>query len=217
MADELDIKKHMRLAFPTPVVIYRWPDSDEFNAGPRKTILTAEAAEPGIARSNVGGWHSDNDFLQRDDAPIKAFGQRLQEMTMALTKATGPKKSGRYRVNFRFRGWANVARRGDYHQPHNHPTSIWSGVYYVSIGQRDAEPGLNGLLELLDPRVGANMMPMPGGLFETRNRIDPEPGLMVMFPSWINHLVHPYHGEDARITIAFNVLATNFEELAEEG
>ena len=38
MADEINIKKHMRLAFPTPVVIYRWPDSDELNAGLRKTI-----------------------------------------------------------------------------------------------------------------------------------------------------------------------------------
>lgn len=60
-----------------------------------------------------------------------------------------------------------MARRGNHRQPHNRPTCIWSGVSYVSIGLRGSKPEYNGVLEFLYPRVGANMMPMPGGVFES--------------------------------------------------
>ena len=33
----------------------------------------------------------------------------------------------------------------------------------------------------------------------------PEPGLMLLFPSWLRHSVLPYYGESSRITIAFNI------------
>lgn len=39
---------------------------------------------------------------------------------------------------------------------------------------------------------------------------------MVVFASWLYHMVHPFLGEDARAIIAFNVLATSFGELPEE-
>ncbi len=77
----------------------QWPDSEQFNAEPRDYILAAEAEESSIERSNIGGWHSDNDFLQRGAAPINGCGERLQQMTMALTMATRHKMGGRHRVN----------------------------------------------------------------------------------------------------------------------
>jgi len=35
--------------------------------------------------------------------------------------------------------------------------------------------------------------------------IDPVPGLMVFFPSWLKHIVHPYRGTGERISISYNV------------
>ena len=35
--------------------------------------------------------------------------------------------------------------------------------------------------------------------------LDPKPGLMVIFPSWLYHYVNPFHGAGERISIAFNI------------
>ena len=79
----------------------------------------------------------------------------------------------------------------------------------MSAGEPDKNgSSRNGKLELLDPRVGANMMYIKGTLLESRYIVDPLPGLMVMFPSWLNHLVHPYQGEGERISVAFNIVTT---------
>jgi len=43
-------------------------------------------------------------------------------------------------------------------------------------------------------------------------QITPEPGMLVMFPSWIDHMVHPHHGPDDRISIAINIKLMDFEE-----
>jgi uncharacterized protein (TIGR02466 family) len=34
--------------------------------------------------------------------------------------------------------------------------------------------------------------------------VQPEEGTLIVFPSWLNHLVLPNEGEEERISIAFN-------------
>ena len=33
----------------------------------------------------------------------------------------------------------------------------------------------------------------------------PQPGLLLMFPSWLSHAVRPYRGDGVRISIAINM------------
>jgi hypothetical protein len=47
-----------------------------------------------------------------------------------------------------------------------------------------------------------------GSKLEERPLIDPIPGVMVLFPSWLQHFVHPFFGKGERISIAFNVVTT---------
>ena len=60
------------------------------------------------------------------------------------------------------------------------------------------------MLEFLDPRAGVEMVTAPGDPYGEPIRIRPETGLMVIFPSWLYHWVHPYAGEASRIAISFN-------------
>ena len=39
---------------------------------------------------------------------------------------------------------------------------------------------------------------------QSRIVIAPEPGLLVIFPGYLTHFVHPYAGATPRISIAFN-------------
>ena len=86
------------------------------------------------------------------------------------------------------------------------PGCVWSGVYYVEAGDLPTtEHPKSGVIEFLDPRSGAEMVALPGTPFAQQRTILPKSGEMIVFPSWLKHLVHPYWGGGERISIAFNI------------
>ncbi len=206
-ADSIDLQGNFTLAFGTPIATYPWPDSDELNQDLKQFVLRKEQETKGITRSNVGSWHSESDLFKTDADCIRKLAQRIQQMTAALTRAVmvNP-EAGAKTINYQLDGWANVTRHGGYNTVHNHPNCLWSGTYYVASGEADEGPVQNGRLELLDPRAGINMIYIKGTIMEGRYLIEPLPGLMVMFPSWLSHFVHPFFGNGERISIAFNIL-----------
>jgi uncharacterized protein (TIGR02466 family) len=197
-------KEHVALTFGTPVSSYLWPDSDTLNAELAKIILQKEKADPGAARGNVGGWRSEHDLFRWDADCVQTLRERVTtcalDMTRLVTTSQHPRK-----VNLQMDCWANVLRRGQYNSVHDHAGAMWSGVYYVSGGKPDNNDPLNGKLELLDPRVGVNVFGREEGLFAGRYFVEPLPGLMMMFPGWLKHMVHPFWGSGERISISFNV------------
>ena len=80
---------------------------------------------------------------------------------------------------------------------HNHPGAVWSAVYYVASGDPYPDQPGNGNFEFMDPR--------PGNLHGGKEIIRPEPGLLMIFPAWLNHYVNAYHGDGERISIAWNM------------
>ncbi len=100
-------------------------------------------------------------------------------------------------------GWANILRTGDWQKPHCHLTqsNIVSGVYYVSVPD-DAEPP-EGSIEFLSPLLVSQYHG-----FSPAKRIDPEAGMLLLFPPFYLHYVHPFKTEKERIIIAFDVLAS---------
>ena len=188
-------------AFPTRIGRFRVPDADSMNHDLRALILDSEAAHASIARSNIGGWHSRPDFFVREEP---AVGALTTWVTWALSRmidaSAGP---GTFRGSLSITAWATICRAGAYHAPHCHPDSAWSGVYYVDAGSRSERP-LSGVLEFLDPRAGVEAVRTPGDPYGMPVRVVPEPGLLVIFPSWLYHWVHPYDGQTPRIAISFN-------------
>jgi len=63
---------------------------------------------------------------------------------------------------------------------------------------------LSGVLEFLDPRAGVEAVTAPGDPYGEPVRIRPQAGLIVIFPSWLYHWVHPYAGHTPRIAVSFN-------------
>lgn len=117
-----------------------------------------------------------------------------------------------YSVDWSLQAWANINNKGDYHNLHNHPHSYLSGTYYVAVPEQNLESDqrqdLNpGAISFFDPRPQANMKAIAGdGQIEAEHRIDPVPGMILLWPSFIHHLVHPNVSEDPRVSISFNVL-----------
>jgi len=196
-------KEHVAMAFGTPISSYLWADSDTINAELKNVILQKEKVDQGLIKSNVGGWHSKSGLFLWEADCVRKLQERVSstalDLTRLVTVSDGPRK-----VHLRLDCWANVSRRGDYNTLHDHPGATWSGVYYVSCGEPDINIPTNGKLEFIDPRVGVNVPPLDQGVLGGRYLVDPLPGLMVMFPGWLKHMVHPFFGSGERISISFN-------------
>lgn len=108
--------------------------------------------------------------------------------------------------------WVNVLETGGHQAMHNHANSFISGVVYLT----PTHPGSQTVF-----------MKSPGGtdfLFKNDNpgiksgpyNADkwvspaPEPGDMVLFPSYLLHAVPPNHGE-RRVSLAFNAIPARLD------
>ncbi len=172
------------------------------NQGLRSLILAEESEYPSLGRSNVGGWHSRPDFLHRADANVDALSSWITWALRRMICTTTGRDD--FVGTASISAWAAICRGGAYHAPHSHPDSAWSGVYYVDSGTETSEQPLSGVLEFLDPRAGAEAVSAPGDPYGEPFRVRAQSGLLVMFPSWLYHWVHPYAGETPRIAISFN-------------
>ncbi|MEO5809145.1 MAG: TIGR02466 family protein [Sphingomicrobium sp.] len=99
--------------------------------------------------------------------------------------------------------WVNLLKPGGHHSAHIHPHSILSGTFYVEA------PVGSGTLRFEDPRLGLMMAapvrrddaPEPLRAFVT---IDPRPGLLFLWESWLRHEVLAGSGKADRLSVSFN-------------
>ena len=204
---DVDIRQSLSMVFATPLVVHDWPGSESHNAELQKLVLGKEAEDVknGITRSNAGGWQSAGNLITWKERCVETFRQRIEKLVtnllQELIRDEGKDRSFRLLID----SWANINRRGDYNVVHTHPNCMWSGVYYVTPGKPDPDVPYGGLLELLDPREAANYIQVPNTVLDARHFFENKPGRMLLWPSWVKHMVHPYVGEGERISIAFNV------------
>ena len=204
---DFDIRKSLSMVFATHLVVHDWPDSESHNAELQELVLGKEADDlkNGITRSNAGGWQSGGNLITWKESCIEIFRQRIEKLVtnilQHIIRDEGMNRSFRLLID----SWANINRRGDYNVVHTHPNCMYSGVYYVTPGNPDPDVPHGGLLELLDPREAANYIQVTNTVLDARHFYENKPGRMLLWPSWVKHMVHPYVGEGERISIAFNV------------
>lgn len=99
--------------------------------------------------------------------------------------------------------WANIMDRGGFHDVHFHPPGWLSGVYYpqVPAGFGDGISGHEGWIEFGRAYYMLNSQDEP-----PVRRLKPEPGMIVLFPSFLGHRTIPFAEHDHRISIAFDVM-----------
>ena len=92
--------------------------------------------------------------------------------------------------------WVNLLRGTGHHSAHIHPHSIISGTLYVEV------PKGSGPIRFEDPRLPM-MMAAPTRA-ETFVTVQPRPGLLLLWESWLRHEVLPGNGRGERLSISFN-------------
>ncbi len=190
--------------FATPLLAHIWPDAAELNPALRASILDHARHHPGTAQTNIGGWHSPTGTLEF----CGPAGQRLLRHMHAMVEEATLRLYAEYErppepLSWILSAWANVNQRGDYNNMHTHPGATWSGVYYVDHGE--TTPDAEGTaIHLYDPNAARTNVFFPD-LSGSDVVFKPEPGLMILFPSYVPHAVPPHRGDRPRISIAFNV------------
>ena len=92
--------------------------------------------------------------------------------------------------------WANLLKSGGQHSGHIHPHSVISGTFYVQ-----APPG-SGAIRFEDPRLPLMMAAPPRA--ETFVAVEPRPGLLLLWESWLRHEVLVGIGKGERLSVSFN-------------
>ncbi|MEO5972402.1 MAG: putative 2OG-Fe(II) oxygenase [Sphingomicrobium sp.] len=159
-----------------------------------------------LDQSVRGGSQTDGPLLRRIDP-------RIRQLRAAIVAAVdrhvaqlpepdpahptlGPPRDARVR----FAGsWSVRLRGGGCHSNHVHPQGWISSALYVALPERGAdEPADSGWLTLGEPQaeLGLDLPPL--------RKIEPRPGQLVLFPSWMWHGTEPF-AEGERLTVAFDV------------
>lgn len=159
-----------------------------------------------LGQSVRGGTQTDGPLLSHIDPVIRsvrlAVEQAVRDHIAQLPPSdpAHPSLMPRRDRRIRFGGSWSVRLRGSgFHANHVHPQGWISSALYVALpppaqcGAPDA-----GWLTLGEPQaiLGLNLGP-------TR-LIEPRPGRLVLFPSWMWHGTRPF-GEGERLTLAFDV------------
>jgi tetratricopeptide (TPR) repeat protein len=96
--------------------------------------------------------------------------------------------------------WSVRLRRGGYHVNHIHPQGWVSSAYYVSIPPEVDDPASrSGWLKFGEPRFK-----IPG--LAPLLHIQPKPGRLVLFPSYLWHGTEALRDDTQRLSVAFDAL-----------
>lgn len=99
--------------------------------------------------------------------------------------------------------WINILNPGGYHASHIHPQSVVSGTVYVAV-----PPGASAI-RFEDPRLPLMMAAPPRRArarsgHQTFVSVEPKPGTLLLWESWLRHEVPTNTARSPRISISFN-------------
>ena len=157
----------------------------------------------GQRRSSVGGWRSQGDIFSTEIAAVRQLREATIAAGFAYLRSCGIDLDERCYTG-RPVGWANVNGRGHFNAPHRHDGYDLSGVFYVQ--QPSSAADSTGVIEFLDSRnISAQLQRLGGPVFSASHRLRPEPGQLVVFPSFLMHWVWPNQSDEDLIVIAWNL------------
>jgi uncharacterized protein (TIGR02466 family) len=97
--------------------------------------------------------------------------------------------------------WSVRLAPGGYHTMHTHPLGWISSAYYVDVPPEIVETdACGGGIQFGKPDIDIG----PQG--EARRKIQPAPGMLVLFPSYMWHGTVPFESAVPRMTVAFDVV-----------
>ncbi|CAN1491307.1 NrfG FOG, TPR repeat [Caulobacteraceae bacterium] len=181
-----------------------WPTLDAWLADMTAALngLHNLEAHP-IGQSLRQGTQTSQSLDRSEDPVIRglfdAIRGPIQRHIEMLGRGRDPLRSratGKFRVNG---SWSVRLKPGGRHVNHMHPRGWLSTACYIALPDA-IETGREGWIGFGEPGV-PTQPPLPA-----EHWVKPEPGLLVLFPSYMWHGTVPFGGDQPRLTCAFDVL-----------
>jgi uncharacterized protein (TIGR02466 family) len=157
------------------------------------------AKSDGVTKSNVRGWQSDE--LSEPNLEIGNLVDAVIENLKPMHTEFGLKEDYRMQLG---NLWININNKSSFNRPHRHPESTVSGVYYVSVPKDSGNIVFNHPAVVQSYHINASTLKNTNSINASTWHLTPESGLLIMFPSWLEHYVEPSNSDEDRISIAFN-------------
>lgn len=190
----------MYLFFSTPIWASKIKEFEKTNIEMLNYINNLKKDDPaGILKSNFKGWHS-KDFKLKDEQPAKFISVIKENINTSLNDMNWDINLQSVKIQ---NMWAIINKEGAWNQKHQHGNSDLSAAYYVSASDNCGD------IVFYDPRPARvykhPIAKSPNNLNATVNSIKPKPGLLVLFPSYLEHSVNPNLSNEERVVISFNL------------
>ena len=190
----------MHLFFSTPIWSSKIKNYQTVNDNMLNYITYLQKKDSdGVIKSNFKGWHSKN-FDMKDEEPKKFIEEIKTNINTAINDMDWDLQTQEVKIS---NMWAIINTKGSLNQKHHHSNSDLSAAYYVS-----AEKNCGDII-FFDPRPAKvykhPIAKNPNILNATINSISPEPGMLILFPSYLEHSVNPNLSDHKRIVISFNL------------
>jgi len=201
----------------TPLGLHRLAQADAINPLLVRVFRTMRATDE-RADPAAAFYASHDDLLQRIRLPeweqlVRFIVDGIRQTVVLANQRVWPEATPGLQIALRGI-WFQIANQGSHHDVHTHGNCSWSGVYCLQVDDdapRQAHPLLgatNGVTRFYGPHFnhlgGAHMDFGNAYLQAAHLDVEPLPGQLVVFPSWLPHQAMPYDGETDRIIVSFN-------------
>jgi predicted Zn-dependent protease len=145
-----------------------------------------------VGQSLRHGSQTQRSLLDYPDPEIKALFRAIDAPVRRHIAAIG--EAGGYEVGG---AWSVRLNRSGYHEDHVHPEGWLSSAFYVRLPKTE---GREGWIKFGEPGTPTSPPLEPG------HWIRPEPGMLVLFPSYMWHGTAPFSSDGTRLTCAFDLV-----------
>tara|TARA_B100000287_G_scaffold398115_1_gene415254 strand:+ start:6294 stop:6929 length:636 start_codon:yes stop_codon:yes gene_type:complete len=190
----MDIKHY----FTSPIIFFRnkklIPDLKEYIYKQESTGINSDVAIH-LKKNLI---ESKFDFFCREDEIINKtkyfIGKSLAKVINEFHS-----EDCEYKIKF-MDSWFHIGKTNSVHEPHIHANCSWCGIYYIETGEEGSgqtsfrNPAYSTYLDYGSRWLDVHM----------EAQIKPENGLLILFPSYLQHHQSIYTGKKDRIVVAFN-------------
>ena len=201
--------------WPTSILTKRFADYEQVNPALLELFYQHRDKEQ---RAPGTSYASSDRLLEKykNHTELLKLSKFIMDSVFELAKEVNrPYWRGGESINLYLSGlWFQITNNYAFHETHIHGNCSWSGVYYVRSGSSSRSPAdhkgrqPNGITRFYGPY----MEHMAGGHAEYGNMyLDdpkwdsyPQDGKLVVFPSYLKHMVFPYNGTEDRVVVSFH-------------
>jgi len=150
--------------------------------------------KPNIVMSNIGGFQARFEVDEKNE--------HLEEMKKILFEELF--QLPKFKIET---WWLNINYKNSFNASHTHPECDYAGIIYLKV------PNKSGAIRFQNPNAfGRSVYFHKISEADRMNtyqyiqyQVEPKEGLIILFPSDLQHYVMPNESDEERISLAFNI------------